>query len=109
MNAYTEHAAGLKSLQDELGTDCPAMLYAGRKVKVLPGSARIGSNNTLGGQMLEWDLSLTCLATDFHSTPQSNQPVVYPYANGRRYAIDSVSISPNGLQYTLKCTAANKV
>ena len=108
MNAYTEHAEGVRSLQDELGDDCPLIWYAGRAIKVLPAVARVGSNNTIGGQSLDSDFSFVALAADFPQPPASNQLFKYPGANGKLFRIDNVFTAPGSAQIRISANDASQ-
>ena len=106
MNAYADHADGLQSLQDELGSDCPSVWYGGRLVRALPASARIGLNNSIGGLSMDSDLSLICLASDFTVLPTSNQGFKYPGQTGKSYRINDVFVAPGGAQVRITANAA---
>jgi|APGre2960657404_1045060.scaffolds.fasta_scaffold346272_2 hypothetical protein len=103
MSAYTEHAAGLAELQTELGDDCPAIVYAGATVKILPGAAANGSRNSVGGLSLESDLIFTALLADFPSTPASNKSFTY---EGKPYKIETVTFGPGRVQVEINANDA---
>ena len=95
MSAYAEHAAGITELMDELGEDCPTIIYGGSTVRVLPSAARNASKNGIGGLALEADLQFTAILADFPSTPVSNKSFTY---GGKSYKIADVTFLPGRLQ-----------
>ena len=103
MNAYAEHAADLQSLQDELGSDCPTIWYGGRLIRVLPATSRQGNSNSIGGQMLDSDLSIICIASDFATAPKPDEIFRYPGESGKRYRVLDVFNPPTSAQ--LRITA----
>jgi len=103
MSAYTEHAGGIAELIDELGDDCPTIVYAGVTVKVLPADARNAAKNGMGGMTLDADLSFTALLADFPSTPASNKSFTY---DGKPYKIESVTFAPGRLQVQITANDA---
>ena len=108
MNAFADHAAGLRELQAELGDDCPTLVWYRTKtdateIKILPGTLMLRSDNSLGGMQLDSDFTCTCLAEDFASQPTSNQIIVYA---GKRLAISTVEVCAGGLQYQISANDA---
>lgn len=101
MNAYAEHAEYLQSLQGELGDDCPTIWYGGKAVRVLPGTARHGNQNGIGGQMIDSDLEVVCIASDFGATPEADQTFRYPGKSGKKFLIANVFTAPGGKQIRL--------
>lgn len=96
MSVYTDHAAALSSLRDELGVDCPVIVWQTLTIKVLPGGVRLKSSNSLGGLALESDFQFSCIAADFNGTlPASNQSLTY---RGQSLKIESVTVAAGGLQ-----------
>lgn len=102
MNPYSEHAAGLVELQNELD-DCPAIVWQGRTIKVLPGSVSLRSANSAGGMSLDSDFACSCLSSDFASQPASNQVFTY---NGKRLKIATVRVAAGGKQYRIEANDA---
>lgn len=105
MSAYSEHAAGLVELQDELGDDCPVITYRSAVIKILPSSVSHAKKLDLGGFTPEVDLSFTALLADFPQTPLPQESFTY---NSRRYNIESVATAPEGLQVRITASDANK-
>ena len=110
MNAYAEHADGLRELQTELGGDCPAMWYSGKLINILPGGALAKSNNSPGGFSLVADLQLTVLCADFGDgfdfSTLNTQAFNYPGADGELYRVDSTIVSPNSQQVKIIANSA---
>ena len=111
MNHYTDHAAGLAELQTELGDDCPVFTFASSTIKCLPGGARRAKELEDGGFGMDADLSLTALVAEVSGTPETlvasllKSQITYL---SKIYRVESVTIAPGGLQFSLTATDLNK-
>jgi hypothetical protein len=106
MNPYSEHAAGLRELQTELGDNCPSISWAGQTIYVLPGGITLKSKNSVGGLSMDADFKFVCMADDFGATlPTSNQILTY---RGNTLKIDSVVLAAGGLQVSIMANHYSK-
>ena len=105
MNPYSDHAAGIRELIDELGDDCPTISYEGTTIKVLPDTSRTSSNLGLGGAGLDSDLEFTALLADFPETPVRNRKFAY---SSRTYRVDNIHFAPGGEQVRISAVDANQ-
>ena len=109
MNPYAEHADLIRQLQTEQGSDCPAIWFNSRLIKILPGSAKIMSENETGGDALFFDLEFTAIAADFDAgTLQDNVPFNYPGTDGNEFKIQEVQFMAGGLQVRVRANAASQ-
>ena len=108
MSAYTEHAAGIRELIDELGEDCPKIYYRSMSISVLPSQANLVRRLDLGGFTPESALTLTALLADFPQTPMAQEVFNYPGQSGKKYQIEGVEHAPGGLQIRITANDANK-
>ena len=99
----------IRQLQVEQGGDCPAIWFNSRLIKVLPGSAKIMSENGAGGDGLFFDLEFTALTADFDAgTLQDNVPFNYPGSDGNEFKIQEVQFMAGGLQVRVRANAASQ-
>jgi hypothetical protein len=108
-NPYEDHADGLAELQDELGADCPQMLWNESLWPVLPGGARLAKELSTGGFSLDSDIQLTVLMGQFGANlPVSPQNFNYPGKDGKLYKITSVTPAPGQFQMRINANDAEQ-
>ena len=96
MNVYTDHARQLDALQSEQDDGTLFFVWNGSPWKILPGGAKFGRGNDIGGFKLSCDLMLTCTAAQFSGTlPQSGESMTY---FGLEYTIKFVTTAPESKQ-----------
>lgn len=103
MSALSEHRDGLKELQEELGADCPSIVWNGEAIKILPGSISLQTKNSMGGFSIESDFMFTCLTLDFSGMPASNQPITY---RSQPLKIVNVTVADGGMQLRIAANHA---
>ena len=64
VNAFENHADGIRQVQDYLGDACPSFTWKDQVIRMLPSGAKKRKGVTLGGFQLESDLSFTILRAD---------------------------------------------
>lgn len=113
-NVYAIHAASLSALQAELGVACPQVGFVayGESLNILPGSARLRSNQTVGGFQMDSDFVFTVLVSEFGNTTAEairstilNTELDYL---GHQYKVIAVHVMGGGLQLHIEANDLNQ-
>jgi hypothetical protein len=110
MNPWKIHSDSLRDLQNEQGDDCPLIYYSDKIIKTLPGSDYFKSTNSQGGNMLDSDLKIVCLCSDFGDNFDfdafNQQTFRYKTEDGQLYRVKDTKVSPTGFQVLISADNA---
>lgn len=116
MNLFAQHAAGLSQIQAILGKDCPVLVWGDVNYPVVPGSAAMKHDLTVGGQSRIYDLEIQGVLvkpflTEALTTPQQVKDAMletFMQYLGDAYKCIDVTILTGGLQLTLGLNSADE-
>lgn len=118
VNPYQIHADAIQAVQNELGDECPMIVFQTKNLKILPGSAHQTKDLQEGGFQFNSDFTFTILVctliaanltpsvTDAESAKLTLLQREIGYLGGR-YKVSAASITAGGLFLQVEADSLN--